>query len=177
MTTHPPVRAYLALGSNLDPQRHIPLCLQRLRDLPLTSDWQESAWYLTRPWGGIAQPDFINLVVGVTTQHSALDLLAALQQIEHDLNRVRELKNGPRTIDIDVLLFGELVLDTLQLQVPHPGLLARDFMLLPLLEIAPAVRHPLDQRPLSQLVEGIAHHQILSRLTAPAALPTVLIPK
>ena len=121
MTAHPPVRAYLALGSNLDPQRHIPLCLQRLRNLPLTSDWQESAWYLTRPWGGIAQPDFINLVVGVTTQHSALDLLAALQQIEHDLARMRELKNGPRTIDIDVLLFGELVLDTPQLQVPHPG--------------------------------------------------------
>jgi 2-amino-4-hydroxy-6-hydroxymethyldihydropteridine diphosphokinase len=169
VTAHPPVRAYLALGSNIDPQRHIPLCLQRLRDLPLTEAWQESAWYHTRPWGGIAQPDFINLVVGVTTRQPVLELLTALQQVEQDLERVRGVKNGPRTIDLDLLLFGDLVLDTPQLQVPHPGLLARDFMMLPLLEIAPTLWHPLAQRPLSALTAAIQYHQIISRCAPTAA--------
>jgi hypothetical protein len=98
-----------------------------------------------------------------------LELLTALQQVEQDLERVRGVKNGPRTIDLDLLLFGDLVLDTPQLQVPHPGLLARDFMMLPLLEIAPTLWHPLAQRPLSALTDAIQYHQIISRCAPTAA--------
>lgn len=110
-----------------------------------------------------AQADFINLVVGVQTQLSARALLEATQAIEARLQRTRTVKNGPRTIDLDILLFGDLVLDEADLRIPHPALAHRDFMLLPLIEIAPDALHPEFGLPVSALTDQIRFRQILGK--------------
>lgn len=161
-------QTFLAIGSNIDPLQHIPRCLERLRSIPGSRISVESSWYRTRPWGIEAQSDFVNLVVGLTTRLSPHDLLRATQAIERDLERVRTLKNGPRTIDLDILLFGDRILNEDHLNIPHPGLLLRDFMLTPLIEIAPAVVHPERGIAVSELTEEIRYHQIIERLPAQA---------
>ncbi|MBK1694311.1 2-amino-4-hydroxy-6-hydroxymethyldihydropteridine diphosphokinase [Chromatium weissei] len=163
MPVAPSIRAYLAIGSNIDAERNISRCLNLLQQLPRCWNWHISHWYLTRPWGMTEQANFINLVAGVTTHLSALVLFAEMQQIELNLERVRKEKNGPRTIDLDLLLFGDAVLNTPTLQIPHLGLTQRDFMLLPLLEIAPEVQHPVLQIPLNTLAEKVIYRQIIRR--------------
>lgn len=157
-------RAYLAVGSNIDPLRNIPRCLRQLRRIPESWVSVESSWYLTSPWGLESQPDFINLVIGLTTRLDPHALLAATQTIETRLERVRGQKNGPRTIDLDLLLFGDRLLDEPDLKIPHPGLLLRDFMLIPLIEIAPDLRFPARERPISELTWEIRYRQIVARL-------------
>lgn len=159
-------RAYLAIGSNIKAEYNISRCLTLLQTLPNCWDWVNSNWYWTRPWGITEQADFINLVVGVTTCLSAPALFAEMQQIELELERVRAEKNGPRTIDLDLLLFGDAVLNTETLTIPHPGLTQRDFMLRPLLEIAPEVQHPVLQIPLEMLAQDVIYHQIIQLYNA-----------
>lgn len=154
--------AYIAVGSNIRPQHHIARCLDLLAELPDCRQVSESAWYLTRPWGLTAQPHFVNLVVGVCTRVSAESLLRETQAIEQRLHRARSLKHGPRTIDLDILLFGDLVIEGPGLIIPHPALLERDFMLLPLLEIAPDLPHPIEGAALRDLTGRIRYHQIIS---------------
>lgn len=160
--------AYVAIGSNIAPFRQIPRCLDLLHGIPASGVCAESSWYRTRPWGIETQPDFINLVVGLRTRLSPLGLLRETQGIEVKLKRRRGLKNGPRTIDLDILLFGQLILKESHLQVPHPGLLLRDFMLTPLIEIAPDAVHPEHGLPVSQLAGEIRYRQIIDR-SPPAA--------
>jgi len=162
----PPIRAYLAIGSNIDAEQNISRCLALLQQLPKCWDWVISNWYLTRPWGMTEQANFINLVAGVTTHLSAPALFAEMQHIELELERVRAEKNGPRTIDLDLLLFGDAVLNTPTLQIPHSGLIQRDFMLLPLLEIAPEVWHPTLQVPLHTLAKNVIYRQMIRRYDA-----------
>ncbi|WP_041447283.1 2-amino-4-hydroxy-6-hydroxymethyldihydropteridine diphosphokinase [Thiocystis violascens] len=156
--------AYIAVGSNIEPWRNIPCCLDRLRSLPDSRLVLESSWYRTSPWGIESQPEFINLVIGLETRLSPRQLLAETQAIETRLERLRILKNGPRTIDLDLLLFGDTILDDSNLKIPHPGLLLRDFMLIPLIEIAPEIIHPELGRPLSDLTQEIQYRQIVARV-------------
>jgi 2-amino-4-hydroxy-6-hydroxymethyldihydropteridine diphosphokinase len=135
--------------------------LDRLPDTHLVA---ESAWYATKPWGIEAQADFINLVVALSTELSVQDLLRHTQAIEQRLDRVRAVKNGPRTIDLDILLFGDAIVDYPDLRIPHPALLDRDFMLTPLLDIAADVQHPIERQPLDELTDRIRHRQIIERL-------------
>jgi len=157
---------FLSIGSNIEPLRQIPRCLQLLAHVRETSLFAESTWYRTRPWGIRAQPEFVNLVVGLNTRLSPRELLGETQGIETRLNRVRELKNGPRTIDLDILLFGDLVLAEADLSLPHPGLLLRDFMLMPLIEIAPGARHPQRNLPVRALEGEIRYRQIIGPLAS-----------
>jgi 2-amino-4-hydroxy-6-hydroxymethyldihydropteridine diphosphokinase len=156
--------AYIAIGSNIDPRENIRRGLDLLGSLPDSRLVSESGWYATKPWGIEAQADFINLVVALATGLSARDLLGHTQDVEQQLDRVRAVKNGPRTIDLDLLLFGGAVIDEPDLQVPHPALLERDFMLTPLLDIAADVKHPLEQRALRELTDRIRYRQIIERL-------------
>ena len=155
---------YLAIGSNIEPLRQIPRCLGMLAEIPESSLFAQSSWYRTLPWGVTGQAGFINLVVGMTTGLSPHGLLRQTQAIEARLDRVRTVKNGPRTMDLDILLYGDLVLCEDDLSLPHPGLLLRDFMLAPLIEIAPEVVHPLRGRPLRLLGPEIRYRQIVERL-------------
>ena len=157
------MRAYLAIGSNIAPQEHIPGCLERLAEVAGLEIVARSSCYLTRPWGIEEQANFVNLAIGLETHLSPMALLRVTQSIEADLGRTRNLMNGPRTIDLDILLFGDRIEETQTLRIPHPGLLLRDFMLIPLVEIAPDAIHPERGRPLKELLGEIQHHQIIEK--------------
>lgn len=154
-------RVYIAIGSNIEPRKQIPRCLDLLRRMRESTLIAISPWYRTRPWGIKDQPDFVNLVVGMDTCLGPRALLGETQAIETHLDRVRGRRNGPRTIDLDILLFGDLILAEADLRIPHPGLLQRDFMLVPLLEIAPDTVHPGRGLPVRQLGGEVRHRQIV----------------
>ncbi len=137
-----PVRAYIGLGSNLRaPVRQVQRALCALRQIQKTVLVDYSSLYRSKPLGGISQPDFINAVAALDTRLKAHELLAELQSIERRQGREREgVRWGPRTLDLDLLLYGEEQIRTKALTVPHPGLLQRSFVLFPLLEIAPDLR-------------------------------------
>lgn len=130
---------YLGLGSNLaDPIQQIKTSLLDLQNLPHTQKQQHSQLYRTNPLGPSDQPNFINAVVQLHSELAPEILLNELQQIEQQHGRNRGLDRwGPRTLDIDIMLYGNAQLTTANLTIPHPELLNRDFWLIPLYEIAP----------------------------------------
>jgi 2-amino-4-hydroxy-6-hydroxymethyldihydropteridine diphosphokinase len=135
--------AYIALGSNLnDPIAQLHIALTHIAKIPCTYIDTCSAFYRTRPVGYLDQPDFINAVVAVCTTLSAHDLLSALKAIEIQQGRIRILKNGPRTIDLDLLLYGNIIINEPDFIVPHPRMLERAFVLKPLADVAPALVLP-----------------------------------
>jgi len=159
---------YLALGSNIAPMKHLQLAINRLDDLPRFQISAVSPWYQTEPWGITNQAAFVNLVLRGQWQGDVMALLQAGLAIEASLNRVRRVKNGPRTIDIDILLFGDEQHQSEQLTVPHPGLYERDFMLVPLLDIAPDTVDPVSGKPLKGFKEGLPHRCISHQINPPS---------
>lgn len=150
------MRAYVGLGSNLgDREAMIRLAIDDLARLPETTLVKASSLYDTEPVGEVDQPNFLNAVAALDTALTARQLLWNLQLIEKRLGRVRSQKWGPRTMDLDLLLYGTLVLEEADLKVPHPELLRRSFVLVPLVEIEPMLVHPVTG-------ETLVHH--LSRL-------------
>jgi 2-amino-4-hydroxy-6-hydroxymethyldihydropteridine diphosphokinase len=131
-------RAYVALGANLDePQAQVRNALAALSRLPQSRLAVSSSLYRTAPVGLAEQPDFINAVAALDTELLPDDLLEALFAIERDFGRLRKAKNGPRTLDLDLLLYDDQVIDTQHLHLPHPRLHLRAFVIVPLAEIAP----------------------------------------
>jgi len=136
---------YLGLGANLnDPINQLNQAVAALKSLPDTkSSVKVSAFYSSKPMGPQDQPDYVNAVACIQTTLQPLDLLALTQKIELDLGRVRKDERwGPRTLDIDILLFGEKTIDLPTLTVPHYGMKLREFVIYPLLEIAPNLLMP-----------------------------------
>jgi len=130
--------AYVGIGSNLDePRRQVLEALTELDRLPHTRVVKKSSLYRSAPMGHTDQPDFINAVARLETGLPAERLLAELQELEARHGRKRSFPNAPRTLDLDVLLFGDLTLDSPTLKIPHPRMHERAFVLKPLLEIAP----------------------------------------
>ena len=126
----------LGLGGNLgDPVATIEAALHRL-DTQGVRIMRRSRWYRTSPWGMTDQPDFVNLCVAAETDLTPRALLDIVQAAETALGRKRELRWGPRTLDIDILAYGDLVLKEPGLELPHPRLTERAFVLVPLLDIA-----------------------------------------
>ena len=138
---------FVALGSNLDqPLTHVQRALRDIEELPETALVKLSALYETAPVGIKDQPVFVNAVAQVATMLSPHDLLARLHAIEVQHGRRRssisEQKNGPRTLDLDILIFNESQIDERGLTLPHPRMHERAFVLVPLVEIAPEVIIP-----------------------------------
>jgi 2-amino-4-hydroxy-6-hydroxymethyldihydropteridine diphosphokinase len=130
--------AYVGIGSNLqDPRAQVLEAFTELDRLPHTRVVKKSSLYRTAPLGHAEQPDFINAVAQIETGLPAERLLAKLQEVEASHGRQRSFANAPRTLDLDILLYGELVLDLPDLKIPHPRMQERAFVLKPLLEIAP----------------------------------------
>lgn len=130
--------AYLGLGGNLgDPAANMAQALRLLDSRDDTTVERVSSLYRTKPWGKLDQPDFLNAVVCVTTALPARELLGVCLDIERALKRERRERWGPRLIDIDVLLYGEDTIRERDLEIPHPRMTDRAFVLVPLLEIAP----------------------------------------
>lgn len=137
------VRAYIGVGSNLDPLANVTSALAELDEIPATRCVLRSSLYRSAPMGPTDQPDYINAVAGLDTDLSAPELLRALQEIEARHGRERgPVRWGPRTLDLDLLLYGDRRIDTPELMVPHPGLHERPFVLYPLAEIAAEARVP-----------------------------------
>ena len=135
--------AYVALGSNLgDPQQQVLAAMAALADLPGTRVLQRSALYRTPPWGVLQQPTFVNAVVELDTALSPQALLQGLLTIEQRAGRVRTQRNGPRTLDLDLLHVVGAQMNQPQLTLPHPRMTERAFVLLPLNDVAPALCLP-----------------------------------
>jgi 2-amino-4-hydroxy-6-hydroxymethyldihydropteridine diphosphokinase len=143
------VKAFIGLGSNLgERETQIRLALDDLARLPGTHLIKASSLYDSEPVGEVDQPNFLNAVAEIDTELTARQLLWNLLLIERRLGRVRTQKWGPRTIDLDLLLYGSLVVDEPDLQVPHPELIRRSFVLVPLVELDPQLVHPVTNETL-----------------------------
>jgi 2-amino-4-hydroxy-6-hydroxymethyldihydropteridine diphosphokinase len=137
--------AFVGIGSNLDdPRAQVLRAFEELEALPHTRVVKKSSLYRSAPVGYAAQPDFVNAVAQLETGLPAERLLAELQAIELRHGRSRSFANAPRTLDLDLLLYGAAQLKTATLQVPHPRMRERAFVLKPLLEIAPQLPFSLD---------------------------------
>jgi 2-amino-4-hydroxy-6-hydroxymethyldihydropteridine diphosphokinase len=147
---------YLSLGSNLgDRERNLTRAMDAIEQEHITVV-SRSAIYETEPQDVTQQPWFLNRVVGCETRYFPLQLLNIVQKIERELGRVRSFRRGPRVIDIDILLFGGIVMETAQLAIPHPRMFERRFVLEPLLEIAPDLKHPGTKEALQKLLGRVA---------------------
>jgi 2-amino-4-hydroxy-6-hydroxymethyldihydropteridine diphosphokinase len=141
---------YLSLGSNLgDRAANLEQAIARLSKLGTLS--AVSSFYETEPVEFTSQPFFLNCAVALETSLMPKQLLARLNAIEFEMGRKRIINKGPRVVDIDILLFQRSIIDTPQLVVPHPALHERRFVLEPLAEIAPEVRHPVFHRTIREL--------------------------
>ncbi len=153
---HTFIRAYIGLGSNLDdPQSQLQRAVEALRHIPESRLTAISRFYRSKPMGPADQPDYLNGVAMFDTCLEPLALLDALQAIEQAQGRVRKGERwGPRTLDLDLLLYGAEVIEQPRLQVPHPGILQRNFVLQPLFDLAPELTFP----------DGLTLREALSRV-------------
>ena len=135
------IRCYIALGSNIgSPRKQVETAMSEIAKLPQTKLIEASSLYKTKPEGFVDQPFFINAVVEIETSLSAEKLLAALLELETKHGRVRGDRHwGPRTLDLDILLYGDQEIDLPHLKIPHPRMHERKFVLVPLAEIAPKI--------------------------------------
>lgn len=151
----PPVTAYIALGSNLtQPLRQLQAAFAALAALPGSELTARSSLYRSAPEGYSDQPDFVNAAAALRTTLSARALLDALLAIERAHGRVRTFANAPRTLDLDIALYGDQVIREPGLTVPHPRMTTRAFVLVPLAEIAPQVVVP-GHGPVRALLAGV----------------------
>ena len=167
--------AFLGLGSNLGERLdHLQRAVDRLDADARTRVEAVSSVYETEPVGGPEQGPYLNLAVRVSTGRSPHGLLRLCNQVEAALGRVREVRWGPRTVDVDVLLYGDRIVATRRLRVPHPRLTERAFVLVPLMEVAPGLTLPGGGSAASALarlapVEGV--HMIGTQVTGPGGRP------
>lgn len=136
--------AYIGLGSNLcNPALQLETAFGLLSEIPWTRLIRRSSLYRSEPFGGVEQPDFVNAAAALITQLSAGELLRELQNIENKCGRERgDVQWGPRTLDLDLLVYSDHEIDETDLIVPHPGISERNFVLLPLGELAPELHVP-----------------------------------
>jgi 2-amino-4-hydroxy-6-hydroxymethyldihydropteridine diphosphokinase len=156
----PGSRVFLGLGANIgDRRRALDAALQALAGDGRVRVTRRSSLYETAPVGMVDQPWFLNVVVEIATPLSPEALLDLAQQVERDLGRTREIRWGPRTVDIDILLFGDRVMATPRLTIPHPEMSRRRFVVEPLVEIAPELRLP-DGRRVRDLLEDLTGQEV-----------------
>lgn len=134
---------YIGLGSNIEnPYLQIKTAVNALNNLPDTAVLNKSGYYTSKPMGPKDQPDYVNAVVEIKTEFNAEDLLGNCQTIEKQQGRIKKRHWGERTIDLDVLLYDDVQMQTNNLTIPHPGICQRDFVYMPLLEINPNLKIP-----------------------------------
>ena len=154
--------AYLSLGSNIgDREGHLRDAIARLQAIGCVAS--TSSFYETEPVDFTDQAWFLNCAVELETTEPPEDLISSLLRIEEQMGRKRTQRKGPRIIDIDLLLFDDAILDSPALTIPHPAMHQRRFVLQPLAEIAPQVRHPLRKRTIQELLDALPAGQTVRR--------------
>jgi 2-amino-4-hydroxy-6-hydroxymethyldihydropteridine diphosphokinase len=154
---------YLSLGSNLgDQAANLKEAISRIAELGEVL--AVSSFYETEPVEHTAQPWFLNCAVKLDTEKMPRQLLAAVLDLEQQMGRRRTQPKGPRTIDIDILLFGNSIIEAKDLVVPHPALHQRRFVLEPMAEIAPEIRHPVFKRTMRELRDALPLGQSVKRV-------------
>ena len=166
-----PVTVFLGLGSNVgDRERHLRDAIRLLgQSLDLR---QTSSLYETKPWGYRNQPTFLNVVCQAQTPMSPDELLSVCQEVEQRLGRKPTFRYGPRVLDVDILSYGDQVVATPDLVVPHPRLAERAFVLVPLAEIAPDWRHPLLGKSAMQLKGAVTGTEGMRLFKRPLEIPS-----
>ncbi|QQX80960.1 2-amino-4-hydroxy-6-hydroxymethyldihydropteridine diphosphokinase [Shewanella sp. KX20019] len=146
------IQVYVALGANLSqPIEQLNNACQALLSIAEDASFCISPYYRSVPMGDVEQPDYVNAVAGFKTDLSPIALLDALQKIENEQGRLRTLRWGPRTLDLDLLLYGNEQINLPRLTVPHYGMKQRSFVLVPLFDLTPALILP-DKTPLGSLI-------------------------
>jgi 2-amino-4-hydroxy-6-hydroxymethyldihydropteridine diphosphokinase len=154
---------FLSLGSNIgDREAQLREATERLETTGVRIV-RTSSVYETEPRDLREQPWFLNLVLEVETSLFPVQLLATILEIEESMGRKRDVPKGPRSIDIDILLYGESVVETDDLQIPHPRLAQRRFVLEPLVELAPDLRHPQSNRTMRDLMREVQDQRAVMR--------------
>jgi dihydroneopterin aldolase/2-amino-4-hydroxy-6-hydroxymethyldihydropteridine diphosphokinase len=149
-------KIYLSLGSNMgDKRKNLLEAIERIGKLENTEVTKSSTILETEPFGYVEQDNFLNACLEVKTLMTAQEFLKAILQIELDMGRVREIKWGPRIIDIDILFYDREVIEDENLAVPHPWICEREFVLDPLSEIAPNYVHPLERKTIGMLARKL----------------------
>ena len=153
-----PRTAYLSLGSNVgNRELHLREATERLAAAGRVIS--SSSNYETEPVEVTDQPWFLNCAIALETNQSPVELMQTALQIERGMGRVRDQKKGPRTIDIDILLFGDVIIDSPEVTIPHPAMQQRRFVLEPLAEIAPELGHPVLKKTIRELLEELPSGQ------------------
>lgn len=148
--------AYIGLGSNLgDKKGYLDRAVKSLNEISGCHVEKVSSYLVTEPYGGVEQDDFLNACLILKTLLSPQELLESLHEIEQDAHRERIVHWGPRTLDLDILMYDDEILETDDLIIPHVEMHLRDFVLKPLQEIAPNKRHPVYQKTMTQLLNGL----------------------
>ena len=149
-------KAYILLGSNMGNRKQfLNKAIKQITE-QYGSLVKESSIYETAAWGNTKQAAFLNQVIFIETKHSPDDLMKSLLEIETGLGRIRTEKYGPRTIDLDILFFDELIYHSSTVTLPHPALQDRRFVLIPLAELSPRKIHPVYQKTISRLLKECA---------------------
>jgi 2-amino-4-hydroxy-6-hydroxymethyldihydropteridine diphosphokinase len=157
-------RVFVGVGSNVGNSTNNCLSsIERLREDKRVKLLSKSSLYVTSPVSSIRQNNFINCAVAILWDGSPFELLHLLNSIEHEMGRVRGVRNGPRVIDLDILLFGELILETSSLTVPHPELHRRKFAIIPCVDIDPIIIHPVFNKPLKEFLAEIEDEQKIEK--------------
>ncbi|MDE7422902.1 MAG: 2-amino-4-hydroxy-6-hydroxymethyldihydropteridine diphosphokinase [Lachnospiraceae bacterium] len=152
---------YLGIGANLgDKEKNIQTAINFFKEHPLCKLGKISSLLSTKPYGVKVQDDFLNGVFGIQTLMTPREILACIQEIEEKLQRVRTMHWGPRTIDVDILLYDNLICREEDLIIPHIEMHKRDFVLKPLCEIAPYILHPIYQKNIQELWEQLQKSEI-----------------
>ena len=143
---------YLLLGSNIgNSKANLAKAITQIKK-QIGSVTRQSGLYSTAAWGNTKQPDFLNQVIIVETKLSALQTMQIILNIEKKMGRVRTVKNAPRIIDIDILFFNNEIIELEQLAVPHPQIQNRRFVLVPLNQLSPSLKHPVFNKTVHQLL-------------------------
>lgn len=152
-------RCFVALGSNLgDKRAYLDGAVEALRMDPGIRIKQVSTYLVTAPYGGVEQDDFLNGAVELETLYDPQELLDRLHDIEMDAKRERLVHWGPRTLDLDILFYDDLVQDDPTLTLPHPDMQNRDFVLRPMAELAPNFLHPVFHKTIGQLLKELPNN-------------------